>query len=75
MTSAPPVRWWCSRCEQPLHLEDTLWKSPEGDYRCRVGGYPSTGGGMVTYVERTMHQVSSSWTHPDLRTEDKEESA
>lgn len=67
-----PVRWWCGRCEQPLHLEDTLWKSLDGDYRCSVGGYPATGGGMVTYVERVMHDIRSSWVHPALRTESEE---
>lgn len=72
---AAAVRFWCGRCEQPLTLSDSLWKSPNGDYRCDVGGYPTSSGGEVIYVERVMHDLSSSWVHPALRTETKEDAA
>lgn len=64
-----PVRWWCSACDESLRLENTLWKSGDGDYRCTVGGLPTTGGGVVTYVERAMHQPANDWVHPALREE------
>lgn len=63
------VRWWCHSCGEPLGLSNTLWKSPNGDYRCNVGGYPTTGGGQVSYVERVMHQPANDWIHPALREE------
>jgi hypothetical protein len=65
--AAAAVRWWCSSCNEDLHLENTLWKSPDGDYRCKVGGYPTQGGGQVIYVERVAHRPANDWVHPALR--------
>lgn len=62
-----PVLWRCGACDEPLSLSNTLWKSPDGDYRCKVGGIPTHGGGEVIYVERVMHRPRSSWVHPSLR--------
>jgi hypothetical protein len=70
-----PVWWWCSSCDASLHLENTLWKSENGDYRCTVGGLPTTGGGKVTHVERVMHQPANNWVHPALREESDAEPA
>lgn len=64
-----PVRWWCGGCDEPLHLSNTLWKSPDGDYRCSVGGVPATRGGEVVHVERVMHRPVNDWVHPALRIE------
>jgi hypothetical protein len=71
--SAVPVRFWCGRCEQPLALINTLWKSPDGDYRCAVGGIPVTEGGRVVHVEKVMHDIRSSWVHPAMRETDDDE--
>lgn len=54
---------------EPLSLSNTLWKSPDGGYRCGVGGIPITSGGEVVAVERVMHRPRSSWVHPAMRAE------